>query len=187
MRSVRRILRENTTGWRVTATKIIFVPQNKQQTHRSQTSGATELHSAWQERPMVLPHRSRSGFSKIFKISICFKMFQRTPCSNLPPSPYWLLTYTSSAIFFWRNILQWARASSFTKFLDHTQRRTTLVRTSLDEWSARRRDTLPENIQHSQQTNVYAPSEIRTHNPSRRAAADLRPRPRGHCDRLFGI
>ena len=31
-------------------------------------------------------------------------------------------------------------ASSFTRFLDHTQRRTTVSRTSLDEWSARRRD-----------------------------------------------
>ena len=31
-------------------------------------------------------------------------------------------------------------ASSFTRFLDHTQRRTTLGRTPLDEWSARRRD-----------------------------------------------
>ena len=31
-------------------------------------------------------------------------------------------------------------ASSFTRFLDHTQRRTTVGRTPLDEWSARRRD-----------------------------------------------
>ena len=30
--------------------------------------------------------------------------------------------------------------SSFTRFLDHTQRRTTVGRTPLDEWSARRRD-----------------------------------------------
>jgi hypothetical protein len=29
--------------------------------------------------------------------------------------------------------LQWARASSFTMFLDHTQRRTTVGRTPLDE------------------------------------------------------
>jgi hypothetical protein len=29
--------------------------------------------------------------------------------------------------------LQWARASSFTRFLDHTQRRTTVSRTLLDE------------------------------------------------------
>jgi len=30
--------------------------------------------------------------------------------------------------------------------------------------------------------NTYIPSEIRTHNLSRQAAADLRLRPRGHCD-----
>ena len=35
--------------------------------------------------------------------------------------------------------LQWDRASSFTRFLDHT-RRTTVGRIPLDEWSARRRD-----------------------------------------------
>jgi hypothetical protein len=41
---------------------------------------------------------------------------------------------------FWRHSPQWARASSFTSFLDHTQRSTTVCRTPLDEWSARRRD-----------------------------------------------
>ena len=35
---------------------------------------------------------------------------------------------------------QWARASSFTWFLDHTQRRTTFGKNPLDECSARRRD-----------------------------------------------
>jgi len=39
-----------------------------------------------------------------------------------------------------RNSPQWARAPSFLSFLDHTQRRTTVGRTPLDEWSARRRD-----------------------------------------------
>ena len=42
--------------------------------------------------------------------------------------------------FFWRNSPQGAMASSFTMFLDHTQRRITVGRTSLDEWSSRRRD-----------------------------------------------
>ena len=42
---------------------------------------------------------------------------------------------------------------------------------------------LPDNTQQSQQTNVHAPGVIRTHNLSRRAAADLRLRPRGHWDR----
>jgi len=45
------------------------------------------------------------------------------------------------AIFwFWRDSPQWARASSFTTFQDHTQWRTTVSRTRLDAWSARRRD-----------------------------------------------
>jgi len=71
---------------------------------------------------------------------------------------------------------QWAMASSFTRFLDHTQRRFTFGRTSLDEWSA-------NNTQHSQQTDVHEPRGIRTHNLSRPAATDLRLRPRGHWDR----
>ena len=41
---------------------------------------------------------------------------------------------------------------------------------------------LPDNTQHSQQTNIHAPGGIRTHDLSRRAAADLRLRPRGHWD-----
>ena len=43
---------------------------------------------------------------------------------------------------------------------------------------------LPDNTQHSQQTNLHAPGGIRTHNRSRRAAVDLRLRPRGYWDRL---
>ena len=43
-------------------------------------------------------------------------------------------------IFFGATAPHWARASSFTRFLYHTQRRTTVGRTPLDEWSARRRD-----------------------------------------------
>ena len=35
---------------------------------------------------------------------------------------------------------QWSMASSFMRFIDHTQRRSTVGRTPLDEWSARRRD-----------------------------------------------
>jgi len=41
-------------------------------------------------------------------------------------------------VCFWQDSPQWARTSSFTRFLDHTQRRTTIGRTPLDEWSARR-------------------------------------------------
>ena len=38
--------------------------------------------------------------------------------------------------------------------------------------------------QHSKQTSIHAPGGIRTHNLSRRAAADLCLRPRGHWGRL---
>ena len=84
--------------------------------------------------------------------------------------------------FIWSDSLQWARASSITRFLDHIQRHTTFSRTPLDEISSSQRP-LPNNKKHSQQTNVQAPDWIQTHNLSRRAAAELRLRPRGHWDR----
>ena len=43
-------------------------------------------------------------------------------------------------VCFWRDSPQWAMASSFTRFLDYTQRRATVGRTLLDKLSARRRD-----------------------------------------------
>ena len=86
-------------------------------------------------------------------------------------------------VCFWRNNPQWARASLFTRFLDHTQRRTTVGRTPLEEWSARRRDLYrTTHNTHNRQTSMPA-GGIRTHNLSRRAAADPRLRPRGHWDR----
>jgi hypothetical protein len=43
---------------------------------------------------------------------------------------------------------------------------------------------LPDNnTQHSQETDIHALCGIRTHNPSKRAAADPRLRPHGHWDR----
>ena len=47
-----------------------------------------------------------------------------------------------------------ARASSFPRFLDHTQRRTTFGRTPLDEWLSRRRDLyLTTHNTHNRQTS----------------------------------
>ena len=71
----------------------------------------------------------------------------------------------------------------FLMFLDHTQRRTTVGRSPLDEWSARPRDLyLIIHNTHNRQTSM-PPSRIRTHDLSRWAVADLRLRPRGHWDR----
>jgi len=50
---------------------------------------------------------------------------------------------------------QWARASSFMRFLEHTQRRTTFSRTPLDLWSARRRNLyLTTTNTHNRQTST---------------------------------
>jgi len=50
--------------------------------------------------------------------------------------------YPTDALFFFlrRYDPTWVMASSFLMFLDHTQRRSTVGRISLGEWSARRRD-----------------------------------------------
>jgi len=57
-------------------------------------------------------------------------------------------------VFFGATAPQWARASSFTKFLDHTQRRTPGGRTPLDEWSARRRDLYLTHNTHNKQISM---------------------------------
>ena len=77
-----------------------------------------------------------------------------------------------------------ATASSFTRFVDHTQWLNTVGRTPLDEGSARRRDLYLTTHTPLTTDNIHAPDRIRTHNLSRRAAVDLRLRPRGHWDRL---
>jgi hypothetical protein len=47
--------------------------------------------------------------------------------------------------------------------------------------------TLPDNTQHSQETDIHAPGGIRTHDPSKRAAADPLLRPDGHWDRPINL
>ena len=44
---------------------------------------------------------------------------------------------------------------------------------------------LPNNTQHLQQTDIYDPGGIRTHNLRRRAAVKLFLKPRGHWDWLI--
>ena len=79
-------------------------------------------------------------------------------------------------------VSKWVMASTSTRFLDHTQRRTTVCRTSLDEWSARHRD-----LYLTIHTTLTTPGGIRTHNLSRRVPADLRFRPRGHWHQLYCV
>jgi hypothetical protein len=90
----------------------------------------------------------------------------------------------SQILFIWRISPQWARASSFTKFLDHTMKHH-----SRSDSSGRVIDPiqglLPDNTQHPQETDIHASGGIRTHRLNRRAVADLHLRQRGHWDRLI--
>ena len=84
---------------------------------------------------------------------------------------------------FWRNGPRRVTASPFMRFLDQTQRRTTVGRTPLDEWSASRTYLyLTTHNTHNRQTSIPS-GGIWNHNLSRRATADQRLRPRGHPDR----
>ena len=78
-----------------------------------------------------------------------------------------------------------AQVSLLSRFRGHTQH-TTVGRNPLDQWSARCRD-LYLTTQHTQETDILAPSRIRTRNPSKRAAADPRFTPRGNLARLIII
>ena len=86
-------------------------------------------------------------------------------CSNV------LFSFFFSFLFFW------AKASPFTRFLDHTQHHSRQDSSGRVISSSQR--PLPDNTQHPQQTSI--PSDrIRTHNLSSWVAADRRLRPRGH-------
>ena len=52
-------------------------------------------------------------------------------------------------------------------------------------WTSDQPDAEPDNTQHSQETDIYAPGGISTHDPSKRATADPRLRPHGHWDSHF--
>ena len=95
----------------------------------------------------------------------------------------WPTLYLCIFFFFWRCSPMQTMASSFTRFSGSN------ITTQYSRQESSRRvisssqRPLSDNTQHSQQTNIHAPGGIRTHNLSRRAAADLRLRPRGHWDR----
>jgi len=59
------------------------------------------------------------------------------------------------SVCLWHDSPQWAMVFSSLKFLDHTQRRTTVVRTPLDDWSALRTDLyLTTHSTHNRQISM---------------------------------
>src|SRR5215470_10652774 len=94
------------------------------------------------------------------------------------PCIYTVVSFCSPSLFY---LLVHSRCRGCLFSLDHTQTHTIVGRTPLDEGSARHRD-LYLTTQTLYKKNIHAPGGIRTHDPSKRSAADLRLRPRGHWD-----
>ena len=73
--------------------------------------------------------------------NLWLRMLQRTNLSNVTFFPFLFETGHFCTYYFTAGATapppQWAMTSSFTRFLDRTKRRTTVGRTSLNEWSAR--------------------------------------------------
>jgi hypothetical protein len=114
------------------------------------------LHTRWQIISFppndLLPWRWRNQITlKLLYISI-------TLHGATSQKKVQLVTHAYMLDFFWHNSPpppQLARTSLFTRFLDHIQRCTTVSRTPLDEWSARRRDLyLTIHNTHNRQTSM---------------------------------
>jgi hypothetical protein len=67
--------------------------------------------------------------------------------------------------------LRGPRPPQFSRLHDHTQTHHTRYDSS-GRVIGQSQKPLPDNTQHSQETDIHAPGGIRTHNPSKRAAAD---------------
>ena len=128
------------------------------------------------------------NFDTLLHLAGYFCMNRTEAFGNQTNNGHWITRtgyrlHTATFFFLWRCDPTRVMAASFLKFLDHTQRRTTVGRTPLDELSAHRRDLyLTTHNTHYRQTSM-PPRGIRTHDLSRRAAADLHFRPRNHWDR----
>jgi len=96
---------------------------------------------------------SSFNIHKIFT-AFCYVNFHTSDKPRNPTSCSDLHNYCCLFVFD-ATAPQGARASSFTRFLDHTQWRTTVDRIPLDEWSARRRDLyLTTHNTHNRQTSM---------------------------------
>jgi len=103
--------------------------------------------------------RRRDGQTDVIELIVAFSNFAEAlkkieHHSHQISSPNFDI---SQVCCFWRDSLQWAMSSSFTRFLDNTQWHITFGRTPLDEWSARRKDLyLTTHNIHNRQTSMPA-------------------------------
>jgi hypothetical protein len=89
-------------------------------------------------------------------VRVQYTYYQNTHTLQNPHTLTHTHTHTHTLFFLlWHCDPTRVMASSFLRFLDHTQRRTTVGRTHLDEWSARRRELyLTTHNTHNRQTSM---------------------------------
>jgi hypothetical protein len=121
-------------------------------------------------------------YRRTVKLSVCINkhIFRLSPHNNFFDKKNF-----SSRPFFMivRDSPQGARASSFTRFLDHTQRRSRSGRTPLDELSARRRNLyLTTHNNHNRQESIH-PVRFETTISACERPQTPHLRSRGHWDR----
>ena len=132
------------------------------------------LHTLKADTPAVGYLKQSSVHTEFSRYPLRTVNYHATPDKQYLASRYWVPS------FYWRNSPHWAIASSFARRSNTTHHSQSYSSGQMTSQSHR---PLPDNTQHSQQTDIYAPGGIRTHNLSKRAATDLRLRPRGHWDR----
>ena len=133
------------------------------------------------------PSLSYSCYWYYFQFGIT-KYFKSTlRCSVETPYLTQLALFKEIISFFlWRYNPERAMASSYLRFLDHTQRRTTAGRSPTDDWLVRRWD-LYLTTHNIRVTNILATVGIRTLNPRKRGTADSGVKPHDLWDRLCEI
>jgi len=113
---------------------------------------AEDTHSPWQLRSQITVRYFRTipatTTLELVSLTSCFEIVKLPLILELPPlASCFKHTMATATFFYWRYNPLWvcilqpssgAIASSRARFLDHTQRRTTVGRTPLDEWSIRR-------------------------------------------------
>ena len=117
-----------------------------------------KLHENPSSRSQVVPcgqqdrHDEANGrFSQLCQRAL------KKPSNQLTIAYFITFSYKMIKIIFfiWRYSPHWARSSSFTRMLDHTQRRTTVSRNPLYEWLSRRKVHYLTTINnHNRQTSL---------------------------------
>ena len=117
-------------------------------------------------QPMSLfPHIKRiykfADFHIFPLLSLTLNIMSCSHTTRLRPKLFiYSLSLLKLIMYYWVNYVkgsgpQWAGASSFTRFLYHTRRHTTVGRTPLDEWSARHKDLyLTTHNTHNRHTSM---------------------------------